>query len=52
MNDNLLQVFAATGMTAAHAYQLARNSFEASFCDAAQKRRFLELVDACFATFR
>jgi len=52
MNDNLLQVFAATGMTAAHAYRLACNSFEASFCDAAQKRRSLELVDACFATFR
>jgi adenine deaminase len=51
MNDNFLQVFAATGMTAAHAYQLACNSFEASFISAEQKRRFIEQVDATFAEF-
>src|SRR5687767_2745007 len=33
MNDNFLQTFAATGLTAVQAYQLARNSFEASFID-------------------
>ena len=38
MNDNFLQTFAATGMTAQHAYQLARNSFEASFLDASAKQ--------------
>ena len=38
LNDNLVQVFAATGMTARHAYQLASNSFEASFAPEADKR--------------
>jgi adenine deaminase len=51
LNDNLLQVFAATGMTAAHARQLARNSFEASFAEPALKRRYLELVDARCTAF-
>ena len=34
MNDNFLQTFEATGLTAGHAYQLAKNSFEASFVSA------------------
>ena len=34
MNDNFVQTFQATGLSGAHAYQLARNSFEASFIDA------------------
>ncbi len=45
MNDNLVQTFAATGLSAQHAYQLARNSFAASFCDA---RPFLDRLDAFF----
>ena len=52
MNDNFLQTFAATGLTGAQAYQLARNSFEASFADKAHKQRYYDLLDASFAAFR
>jgi adenosine deaminase len=51
MNENFLQTFAATGMAAQHAYQLAKNSFEASFIDAKQKDQYYELLDATFAAF-
>jgi adenosine deaminase len=49
INENFLQTFAATGLTAQHAYQLARNSFEGSFAEASAKKRYLEQVDAVFA---
>jgi adenosine deaminase len=45
MNDNFVQTFAATGLDAGHALQLAKNSFEASFIDAAQKRKYIDRVD-------
>ena len=48
MNDNFLQTFAATGLTAQHAYTLMRNSFEASFLEPAAKRAMLDRVDAAF----
>jgi adenosine deaminase len=51
MNDNFVQTFAATGLTAQQAYQLAANSFEASFIDAAAKRVFTEGLQACFEAF-
>jgi adenine deaminase len=51
MNDNFLQTFAATGLQARHAYQLAKNSFEASFIDAAARQRYIERLDATFADF-
>ena len=51
MNDNFLQTFAATGMTAQHAYQLAHNSFEASFLDASAKRRHIDQLNATFESF-
>ena len=51
MNDNFVQTFAATGMTADHAYQLARNSFEASFVDASVQQAWIESLDETFATF-
>ena len=51
MNDNFIQTFAATGMTAQHAYMLARNSFEASFIDASAKQVLISKLDACFADF-
>jgi hypothetical protein len=38
LNQNLRSVFAATGLTAQHARQLALNSFKASFADAATRR--------------
>ena len=50
MNDNFLQTFAATGLDARHAYQLARNSFEGSFAQAAQKQRYIDKLDAAFAS--
>ncbi|MES2510426.1 MAG: adenosine deaminase [Pseudomonadota bacterium] len=51
MNDNFTQTFAATGMTAQHAYRLARNSFEAAFTDAAIKQRHIAALDDVFASF-
>ena len=51
VNENYTQTFAALGLTAPHAYQLARNSFTASFIDDAAKRRHLDALDAYFATF-
>jgi adenine deaminase len=49
MNDNFVQTFAATGLVAQHAYQLARNSFEASFIEDSMKRLYIDLLDARFA---
>ena len=51
MNDNFTQIFAATGMTAQHAYTLARNSFEASFISAAEKRVCIDKLDQVFQSF-
>jgi adenine deaminase len=51
MNDNFLQTFAATGLGAGHAYQLARNSFEASFIGDAARRQYIDRLDATFADF-
>ncbi len=48
MNDNFLQTFAATGLTAQHAYTLMRNSFDASFLEPSVKRAMLDRVDAAF----
>jgi adenine deaminase len=51
LNDNFIQTFEATGLTASHAYQLAKNSFEASFIHESMKRRYTDLLDATFAAF-
>ena len=48
-NENFLQTFAATGLDAGHAYQLAANSFEGSFAPPARKRQYLDRLDAVFA---
>ena len=48
VNANFEAVFAATGMDASAAYQLAANSFEASFADASAKRRWSDQLQACF----
>ena len=52
INENFTQVFAATGLTARHAYQLACNSLEASFAPEADKRRWehrlKEVFDRCY----
>ena len=51
MNENWLQTFAATGLDAKHAWQLAANSFEASFIDASAKKSYVDRLDAAFARF-
>ncbi len=51
INNNFTQTFAATGLSAQHAYQLACNSFEASFISAAQKRLYTDRVNEAFETF-
>ena len=51
INRNFCETFAALGLTAQHAYQLARNSFEASFVDASAKAAYLDRLDACLETF-
>jgi adenosine deaminase len=48
----VIETFAATGLTTAHAYQLARNSFEASFIDASAKTACIDRLDEFFATFQ
>ena len=47
VGENFRAVFAATGMSAAHAVQLAANSFEASFANAAQKQAWIGQLNAC-----
>lgn len=49
INENFVQLFAATGMTAAQAYRLARNSLQAGFVGEERKRAWVEQLDACFA---
>ncbi len=50
INQNFTDTFAALPqLTAAHAYQLARNSIEASFIAASDKQRHLQALQAVFA---
>ena len=51
INENFTQTFAALGLTAQHAYTLARNSFEASFIDATVRARYVDRLDAAFTNF-
>lgn len=51
LNDNFLQVFAATGMTGAHAWELACNSFEASFAPQADKQAWQARLASIFSEF-
>lgn len=50
--DNFRSVFAATGLAARHAHQLAANSFEASFADSAAKTRWAQQLEDCFERCR
>ena len=52
INENFTQTFAALGLTAQHAWQLAHNSFEASFVEASVKRTMQDKLQACFESFR
>lgn len=49
INDNFVAAFEALPLQRQHAQQLARNSFEAAFLDAADRQRYLDEVDACFS---
>ncbi|RDI06863.1 adenosine deaminase [Comamonas sp. AG1104] len=51
VNENYTQLFAATGMGAPEAYQLARNSLEASFASQAQKQEWIERLDEVFREY-
>jgi adenine deaminase len=52
LNENFVQLFAALGLEPKHAYQLAFNSFEASFADAAAKRGWERQLKAYFEGLR
>lgn len=51
INENFTQTFAALQLGSDQAYQLARNSFDASFIDASQRARHVEALDAFFSAF-
>lgn len=51
LNDNFVGTFAATGLTAQHAYALASNSFEASFVSDAQRQTWMHALKQCFDRF-
>ena len=51
VNENYTQLFAATGMGVPEAYQLARNSLEASFASDAQKVQWIAKLDQTFRDF-
>jgi len=51
INQNFTQTFAALGLTAQHAWQLAQNSFEASFIDDRLKRQYQDRLQGVFETF-
>jgi adenosine deaminase len=51
MNENFVQTFEATALTAQQAYQLASNSFEASFATEQQKNQWLHTLKQTFNRF-
>jgi adenine deaminase len=51
INENFTQTFAALGLAARHAYQLAANSFQASFIGADERRRCMDRLDAVVESF-
>jgi adenosine deaminase len=52
VNDNFTQTFAALGLSAQQAWQLAANSFQASFLEAGLRQRYLDRLEQTFDTFR
>ena len=52
LNRNFTESFAALPLSAADAYTLARNSFEASFLSPAARSAHVERLDAYFESFR
>ena len=52
INENFTQTFAALGLGAQQAYQLAYNSFAASFLEASARDAQIERLNELFETFR
>jgi adenosine deaminase len=48
VNDNFIQMFEALPLQKNHAYELARNSFAASFLDGPSRKKYLDEVDSFF----
>jgi adenine deaminase len=51
INENFTQTFAAVGLDAQHAYQLALNSFNASFIEPSARAKLVDRLNEVFATF-
>ena len=51
VNENYLQLFAATGMNSQQAWQLAVNSFDASFVTPQQRAHWMRQLEAVFARY-
>jgi adenine deaminase len=51
INENFTQTFAALGLSAQQAWQLAHNSFQASFIPETRRRQCLERLDEVFENF-
>jgi adenosine deaminase len=51
INDNFVQTFEATGLTAQQAYVLASNSFDASFVPEAQRLKWMHELKVCFERY-
>ncbi|MEJ2804524.1 adenosine deaminase [Comamonadaceae bacterium PP-2] len=51
VNDNYVQTFAATGLDARQAWQLAANSFEASFVEPEVRQGYVAQLDTYFRQF-
>lgn len=51
MNQNFIETFAATGLGAQHAWQLAANSFEGSFTGGARKQGYMDRLNEVFERF-
>ena len=51
LNQNFCQTFKALNLSSQHAYQLARNSFEASFIDDQLKRQYIDRLNSSFELF-
>ena len=52
INENFTQTFDALGMGAQQAWQLASNSFDASFLDSSARAALQHRLDGFFETFR
>ncbi len=52
VNENFTQTFAALKLSSQQAWQLAANSFDASFASAETRRQYVDRLNGCFETFQ